>query len=75
MILKLEAFHNRSIRNLCRKNIHPTDETGDVWIYPSSNEFLKQVQLKSIGEYIYEIQHNFRELDEEQSPMLEKCIE
>ena len=31
--------------------------------------------MKSIGEYMYERQHNFRELAEELSPMLEKCME
>ena len=73
MVLKLEAFHNRAIRHLCGKHIHPISEDGETWVYPSSKELLKETKLKSIGEYIYERRHNFRLIAEGISPMLRKC--
>ena len=75
MLLKLESFHNRAIRHLCRTHIRPVSEGSDIWIYPSSTDLLAETKLKSIGEYIYERRHKFRELTEEYSPLLKKCQE
>ena len=75
MIIKLKTFHNKEIRNICRKQIHPTDKSGETRIYPSSKELLQQVNLKSIGEYIYERQNNFRTLTEDYSTMILRCKE